>query len=307
MANMRAKRSEAINRVENGPKSGPALGRIRAVLPTITAAAQQFKQRAFAVTGGLRIDPMTRVEQRVGPNPNLSPEGAQAELTKARDDFQATVNTALATASDDLNTVVAVHERVPPLGTQLLLPPNRGAELQALATLLTSGTYAQWHAVAQAAVDANDRPKAEVLAFVARAQASAWHADRAHLDADVAALEDAFSTPATLAGDYAAGVAATMRQALQGVAATLERPDGVDQLLAGEATRANPVLRPLPDELDVDNHWAAVARAAAEPASASGAWVLVGDTPGTVHLVPGRSSEAPGPVRTAADSGPSQI
>jgi hypothetical protein len=228
-------------------------------------------------------------------------------LNAARDDFQATVNKALTAANDDLNTVVAIHERVPPLGTQLLLPPNRGAELQALATLLTAGTYTQWHAVAQAAVDSNDRAKAEVLAFVARAQANAWHGDRAHLDADMAGLEDAFSTPATLSGDYAAGVVAKMRQALQGVAATLERPDGVDQLLAGEATRANPVLRPLPDELDVDNHWAAVARAASEPASASGVWVLAGDTPGTVHLTPGRSSEAPGPVRTAADVGPSQV
>src|SRR2546428_7907073 len=103
--NLRAKQAEAVNRVENGVKSGPALTRTRAALPAIQAAAQRFKQRTFAVTGGVRIDPMTRVERRVGGNPNLSPEGQAAELTAARDEFQAAGNGALQGANDGLHTV----------------------------------------------------------------------------------------------------------------------------------------------------------------------------------------------------------
>ena len=310
MADKRAKRAEAINRVENGVNSGPALARVRGALPTIQAAAQRYKERTFAVTGGVRIDPRTRVQQRVGGNPNLSPEGARAELNAARDEFQTTVHGALKAANDDLNTVAAIHEPVPPLGTQLLIPPNRAAELAAIGEMLREGTYRQWQDVAQRALTTDDRALAEVVSYTGGSMADTWHKDRAALEATRTALDEHFSTPSTLAGDYAAALTAAMRQALQGVAATLERPDGADQVLA--ANPSNPRLwwavRPLPPgDLDVEQHWANVALAAGAPASAQGVMVLDASIPGQPRLVPGRSSEAPGPVRTTADTGPSAV
>ena len=310
MANLRAKQGEAVNRVENGVQSGPALQRVRAALPAIQAAAHRFKQRTFAVTGGVRIDPMTRVERRVGGNPNLSPEGQAAELTAARDEFQATVNGALQGANDDLNTVATIHEVVPPLGTQLLIPPNRAAELAAIGELLREGKFEQWANVAQRALTTDDRALAEVVSYTGRSVADTWHKDRAALDATRTALDEHFSTPSTLAGTYAATLVRAMQEALQSIADTLERPDGADQVLA--ANPANPRLwwavRPLPPgDLDLAQHWANVELAARAPASASGVMVLDASIPGQPRLVPGRSSEAPGPVHSAADSGPSQI
>ncbi len=292
--NLRAKQAEAVNRVENGVKSGPALTRTRAALPAIQAAAQRFKQRTFAVTGGVRIDPMTRVERRVGGNPNLSPEGQAAELTAARDEFQGVVNNTLRAANDDLNAVATIHEVVPPLGTQLLIPPNRAAELAAIGEMLREGKFEQWANVAQRALTTDDRALAEIVSYTGRSMADTWHKDRAALDATRTALDEHFSTPSTLAGTYAATLVRAMQEALQSIADTLERPDGADQVLA-----ANP-----PGDLDMAQHWANVELAARAPASASGVMVLDASIPGQPRLVPGRSSEAPGPVRTPADSGP---
>ena len=316
MADVRQTRREGVNRVERGPRSGPALQRVRAALPAIQAAAVKYKEATFRVTGGTFVDRTTRVERRVGPDPNLTPAGAQAKLNAARDEFQTTVNAALTAAVAAVNTVAAEHEATPELGTTLLLPPSRASELGAIAELLRHGTFQQWRDMVRRALTANDAPLAEVVSFVGRSQADVWHRDRAELDADRAALAAAFATPATTAGTYAQALVTWMREALENVAATLGREDGADQVL----TAVQPALQSEApaDPAEWAVRWqevvtagagAAVRRAKRRGESVeSGVMELHGDTPATARLVPRRpASEAAGPVRTAGDAGPSAI
>ena len=157
--------------------------------------------------------------------------------------------------------------------------------MQAVSTLLLAGTFAQWHGMCQTALDTDDRPLAEVCAFVGAARVDEWHADRAGVEADLQALEDGFATEASLSGEYAQALVGQMRAALESVSKTLGRSDGVQQVLVSHEPLWN-ALRPLPAQLDVEEHWWSVlrpAKAVATPAS-DVPLKLVGDYPLTVVL-----------------------
>src|SRR5260370_36203311 len=112
MADLRTKKVQAINIVENGTKSGPALTRARATVPALQSAAKQYADAVFNTIGGRRADPVTRVEQRRGPNPALSPEGIKGALRDARTQFEAAANGHLEQAHAELNAATELHQTV---------------------------------------------------------------------------------------------------------------------------------------------------------------------------------------------------
>src|SRR5439155_2119791 len=250
---------------------------------------------------GLQRDPVTRVERYVGPA-DLTPTQARQKETDAHAAFQEAVNTALTGADRDLQLVAQLHERLPPLGQDLIIPPNRGGELDVVSTLLLAGTFGQWHAMCQTALDTDDRPLGEVCAFVGKARADEWHANRPRLEADLQALESGFATESSLSGEYAAALVGQMRAALESVSKTLGRTDGVQQLLVSHEPLWN-ALKPLPAQLDVESHWFSLLPPVrtATGRTSEGPQKLVGDTPATAHLE-AIEAEALGPLRSAADA-----
>jgi len=155
-----------MNLVHAGTRSGPALARIQgateleSAVGRVVKLAQQRDDAVRAVVGGSYMDRATRSTVRVVPDPMLSPEGRERQANLLTTNAVSAANGVLQKATEDLNTVLAQHPSVPPLGVDPQVPGNRAGELQTLIALALSGTYDQWRGLMQSALDGNDVVKA---------------------------------------------------------------------------------------------------------------------------------------------------
>src|SRR6266699_87731 len=142
---------KGVNLVEAG-RSGQALTLARGAVGDISKLAAQYRDRVLHVVGGTKPDPITRVVQRIAPDPMRSPEGRAQDVNTARNELLAGASQRIAEAAADLNVIRELHAPIPRLGVDPALPEARSGELQALLQLALAGSFAQWRGLAQAAV-----------------------------------------------------------------------------------------------------------------------------------------------------------
>jgi hypothetical protein len=297
-----------INLVHAGTRSGPALARVQgpteleSVVGRVAKLAQQRDDAVRQVAGGTYLDRTTRTIVRVAPDTMLSDAGRHAQVNTLKTNAVNAANDVLQKATADLNTVLAQHPAVPPLGVDPQLPGNRAGELQTLIELARLGGYAQWRPLMQSAIDGNDVVRAGVLAFVLRSRMGEWSGQgggqREYMEADLATAEDAFMTDQVRAARYAGALVSALHQGLVLATNLFQRPDAYDQLLVHVNTGAFKAFRAPDPEGDWQGYHDAILASVLNPPES--VWVMRAD--GTFPAR-GRSAEAAGPLRTAADAG----
>jgi hypothetical protein len=299
---------KTLNLVHSGSRSGPALARIQgateaeSVIGRMAKLSRQREDGVRGISGGSYLDPTTRTTVRVPPDPTLSDVGRAQQRNALETNATNAANDVLQRATQDLNTVLAEHLPVPLLGVAPELPGNRAGELQTLIALVQGGTYQQWRPLMQAAIDDNDVVRAGTLAYIARSQLAAWGGTgggaREQIEADLQTAEDAFMTPQVMASRYAGALVGALHQGLVLASNLFQRPDASDQLMVHINTGAFKRFRAPDPQGDWQAYHDEVLASVVTPSES--VWVLRPD--GTLPAR-GRSSEAAGPLRTAADAG----
>lgn len=279
-----SKKRQAAMNVELGSQSGPALAVVRRLLGRVQTLADTYQSKG----------------KQIALDPAWSDAGRSNELNKLKQASEKAINDEVAEAGDHLNEIARLFPRVSPLGTELVLPPNRAPELQAVATMLSMGTFGQWRNLAQRAMQSNDRPLAEVVSFIGRANSDKWGPSRAYLENDLATLEQSFATPATLAGEYAAALTGSLADGMTLLGNLLSRPDSREQLAVYAATRSFAAFDPPGEDVNFADLYDIVIASARNPTGSP--WVLQADGSFVQGAAPG-TAEAAGPVTFAGDAG----
>lgn len=208
----------------------------------------------------------------------LSDLGVQKNLDGIDQRFRDQVEALIADARAGLDARLADLPRVPLLGSDMP-PPDRSEQLRNIAERVRHD-LAQFRDYCQKAMDTNDRPLADQLVSVGRAntaESGPWAAAPMYgvvRGSDfgqgppglIEELQEHFLTPTGAAGEVNGVLTALQQQELIALATALDNPAVAEQLPTLLATPAYPWLQGPPPGMDAADVYAALVRLAAPPA-----------------------------------------